>query len=337
MENFAYGDVAATFNDSQTTLSMFTGHTSRFTTFPCMAVLFNITDHDTPHEAFFEPVTPDAEIIEIVSKSGDTFNVIKRGQDGTSAIATTSGKTYRVAVIASRSQWLKVNRAPPDASGPFDAILEGTALAVANAVFRFVKDNGVDDAVGSIQGSSAEGDRTSLWLGDTATADNVKIELQKSAAATDRLSLIMNSLPMMTFEGRNRIGIMKAVPGVSGGIDIGENVHHNKLHDFSTGNYTIDAGGALNNVSQNFIRVSANGGPGADDLETINLLNPPSGRCLLFVEPQTTAHDITVKDGIGNIHLSGGDFIMNVDDELLVLISRNTSNTEFHEVIRTGP
>lgn len=105
LENFAFGTVAASFNNSQTTLSMSTGVTARFTKFPTRAILYNSTDYATAHEAY---IAGDLEVIGITSKSGDTFDVITRGLEGTSAISSTAGATYVVAVVATKGQWDKV-------------------------------------------------------------------------------------------------------------------------------------------------------------------------------------------------------------------------------------
>lgn len=333
LENFVFGNVSGSFTTGQTTLNMATGHTARFTVFPMRASLWNFSNSTNPAEAFWDGFT---EIIEIVSKSGDTFDEIKRGREGTSAILSDGSEVYRVQPAPTRDQWLKTCRAAADGSSGFDAILEGTAGTVADALARFVKDDGVNDAVVSLQGSPNEGDRMSLWLGDTAAPGNVKLELQKSSSTTDRLTLLMNALPFLTIEGRNRIGIGTAAPTLDAGIDFSRILRFGKLFGLVDGIYTI-ATGVISTVNTPFVRVSAEGGPGADELETINLEASPGGRALLFLQATTTAHAITVKDATGNIHLSGGDFVMDVDDELLVLIGRNSTNTAFQEVTRIGP
>ena len=329
MENFAYGNVAATFTNSQTTLSMFTGHTSRFTIFPCMAVLFNITDHDQPHEAFFEPVTPDAEIIEIVSKSGDTFDVIKRGQDGTSAIATTSGKTYRVAVVATKSQWDKVCRAPPDGSDSFDAILAGTAGTVAEALARFVKDVAGEDAVVSAQGSDQAGDKTSLWLGDITTPNDVRLE--RLQAATRTLELIFNSLNILRVEDSGAIAFNKStITDTAPSVEFGENVGFDKLAAYTESVMTLatDIGTGTSNV----IRVAAQSG-GVDDLVTLNA-TPYFGMRPIVILRRNSSDTVTVKS-TGNISLLSGDYVINTSSKFIALIADQFPITSWHELFRT--
>ena len=343
MTNFTYGDVAAAFNDTQTTLQMKVGHTDRFTTFPYIAVLWNLTDYTNPHEAFQE--AGDAEIIEITSKSGDEFDVIIRGQDGTTAINSTSGKVYRVGIIATRSQWDKVCRAEPDGTGPFDGILEGSAGAVADAVFRFVKDNAVDDCIGSIQGSDTDGDNTALWIGSPAEVNRLRFNLNKNAAVGDTFSAIMNSIEFITFRGGDpRLGFQKASPGQVGGAEFGETTTFDKMNGWiSEGGATI-SGGVINDVNTHLVRVSAEGGPGSDDLDEINLDAadiPQGSRVLLIIEPQTTAHNITVRDkfiagGSANISLKETfEYLMQAQGDQLWLLSDGTANDEWREVWRT--
>lgn len=102
LQNLTFGVVDEEFDASQTTLDLSAGHGSRFDdgVFPERAVLWNYEDHVDPAEAYW---AGEAELIEITSKSGDTLDVIAREQEGTSGIAATPGKTYRVAVVATQA------------------------------------------------------------------------------------------------------------------------------------------------------------------------------------------------------------------------------------------
>lgn len=333
MDNFAFGDVSATFDASQTTLSLSAGDGSRFSNFPAMANLWNTTDYASAHAAF---VAGDAEIIEIVSKSSDVLDEIKRGQDGTAGIATTTGANYRVEVIASRSQWDKVCRAQPDGAGPFDAILAGTPLAVVEAVARFVRNTTNQDCIHSIQGSDANADATELWLGNTVVPNLARLKLLKNSATTDALSVILNAIEFITMQGRDRMGILKATPSQPGGLNIGQTVSNDRFSGLSQGSFTI-SGGVISSVSTSVIRITGESSPAADDLDTINLLaaHKPSGnRVMLFLVGATTAEDITVT-AAGNINLQGPPFKLDVQDDMLGLISDGTDNDTWVEIFRT--
>lgn len=331
MENFAYGDVAATFTTGQTTLSMFTGHTARFTTFPCMAVLFNQSDHDTPHEAFYEPATPDAEIIEITSKAGDTFDVIKRGQDGTSAIATTPGKTYRVAVIATRSQWLKVCRAPPDGSDSFDAILSGTASSVTAALARFVNAVGGADSAVSIQGGATDGDLIDLMMGNSAAGvDMVDLKLTY-AAALSKLQLLFNSISFLYAEDNGALAFHKtSATEIAPSVQFGERVGFDSFFSGAITAAAIVAGVAT--VTSNFVRFTSETGT-TDDLDTINATIMSGTRVMILVE-KSGAHNITLKDGTGNLSMLSGDYIIDTTSKRSMLVSVGNPITSWLEILR---
>lgn len=331
MENFAYANVSAPFGTGDTSFSLAVGNTARFTTFPCMAVLWNLTDWATPHEAYFEPATPEAEIIEIVSKSGDTFNVVKRGQDGTSAIATISGKTYRIGVIASRSQWLKVCRAQPDAAGPFDAILAGTPGAVTDAIARFVKDLGTGShgAALSVQGRNSSGSTESLLLGDTAAPTD--FSLTRTQSATRTLVMLFNALNIMRVESNGAIAFNKStIDEASPSVQFGEIVGFDKLYGGSITGPTISGGVAT--VTSNFVRFVSETGT-TDDLDTINATSYTGTRILLVVE-RSGSHSITLKDGTGNLNLAAGDFTIDTSSKRIMLVSVGTPINSWVELLR---
>lgn len=344
MENFAFADVAGAFDATQTTLNLNVDDTGRFNVFPALATLHNITDFANAHEAF---VAGDAEIIEIVSKAGDTFNVIKRGQDGTVGIATTAGANYRVSVIATRAQWNLTCRAPADGSGPFDAILAGTPTVVADAVFRFIKDNGIDDCVGSIQGSPALGDRTKLILGDTAVPEKLKLETQVGSSPAQVGRLDMSGVSFLHLSSDGGLGILRAAGASNDNqAHIGQTLSVDKLIGQREGGATIAAG--VLSINTQFVRVSAEGGPGADDLDEllVPLADVPFGsRILVILEPNTTAHNITIRDkfiagGSANIKLEGGGtFNMQSQGEKIALITDGVGPTglEWEEVWRSPP
>jgi len=342
MENFAFADVAGAFDATQTTLNLNVSDTGRFNVFPALATLHNITDFANAHEAF---VAGDAEIIEIVSKAGDTFDEIKRGQDGTVGIATTPGANYRISVIATRAQWNLTCRAPADGSGPFDGILAGTPTVVADAVFRFIKDNGVDDCVGSIQGSPALGDRTKLILGDTDVPERLKLETQVGSSPAQVGRLDLSGISFLHLSSDGGLGILRAA-GASNDdqAHIGKTLTVDRLTGLRETIVSIVSG--VLTINTPFVRVAAEGGPGVDDLDEllVPLADVPFGsRILVILEPDTTGHNITVRDkfiagGSANISLSdGGTFLMQAQGDKIALITDGVgpSGLDWEEVWRT--
>jgi hypothetical protein len=336
LENLVWGNISGAFTTGQLTLNMATGHTARFTQFPARAVIWK-ESYESPDKAFWDGF---AEIVTLISKSGDTFNAILRGQEGTAAISSDGSEVYLIAVVLTRGQLDKIMRAPPDASGPFDAILAGTPGAVTDAMARFVKDDGVTDAIVSMQGSPNTGDKSSLWLGDTGNPDDVMFELQRSAAVENRLSVIMNAWPFLTMEGRNRIGIGKAAPTFADGVNFGLPVDFDKLFGIGEVQHEI-AAGVIAGVETNFVRIEAEGGVGgADQLDTLTLsagFSPPGTRVILFLEADSTS-TITVKHNAGTpggIKLKGGtDYVLFPSGWMLAIISTGASNDNWMEFAR---
>lgn len=347
LTNFVFATINGNFTAVQLTLNVMTGQGARFTDLPARATLWNITNNSSAAQAFF---AGQAEIVEISSEAADSLTII-RDVEGTGAIANIPNEEYRISVTMTEDQWNLVMRARPSNGVPgtaegFDAVRQGTpaAIAVADWLSREVFDDGVSEhgAIKSLQGGPRQGNSTRLWLGNTTVPESFVIDLVKFAAVTDRLSILLNALPFITMEGRNRMGFFTATPGQQGGLHIAETVRADKFVGMAEGTYTIDGAGAINNVNTPIIRVAANGGPGSDDLDTINLEAssiPVGGRVMLFIQPTTTAHLITVRNGAGNLRLSsaGGDFLMNVQDEMIAVLARGTGNTVFFEQYRVLP
>lgn len=347
LTNFVFATINGNFTAVQVSLNVMTGQGARFTDLPARATLWNITNNSSAAQAFF---AGQAEIVEISSEAADALTII-RDVEGTGAIANIPNEEYRISVTMTEDQWNLVMRARPSNGVPgtaegFDAVRQGTpaAIAVADWLSREVFDDGVSEhgAIKSLQGGPREGNSTTLLLGDTAVPDNFIIKLLKFATTTDRLSILFKALPFITMEGRNRLGFFTATPGQADGLHIAATVRADKFVGLAEGIYTIDGAGAINDVNTPVIRVAAAGGPGSDDLDTINLESssiPVGGRVMLFIEPTTTAHLITVRNGVGNIRLNsaGGDFLMDAQDKMLVTLARGTGNTTFFEHYRVLP
>lgn len=80
-------------------------------------------------------------------------------------------------------------------------------------------------------------------------------------------------------------------------------------------------------------RISTEGGAGFDDLDTINVTDSMKGQ-LIAVRAQNDTRTVTVKNGTGNIHLSGSDFVMdNLKDVLL--LKHDADNNWLTEVSRS--
>lgn len=96
LKNFSEGIVSGTYDAAATSVTMATGHGSRFadpaTEGAFNAWWWNATDYPNPAQ------DPDKEIIRILARTGDTFGTILRGQEGTAAsVKNIAGKEYRIA------------------------------------------------------------------------------------------------------------------------------------------------------------------------------------------------------------------------------------------------
>ena len=91
--NFAIGNVSGTFTNVATTLNLIAGHGNRFPTAPFRVTLWNSTDYQNIAEAFW---SGEAEIIEVGSKTSATLATLSRAQEGTTGLASTTGKVYKI-------------------------------------------------------------------------------------------------------------------------------------------------------------------------------------------------------------------------------------------------
>ncbi len=321
LTNFTFAVVSGTFTTGQTTLNVSAGQGGRFTDFPARAVLWNQTQNANPAEAFYAGF---AEIIEIGSKSGDILQTLKRGQEGTSAIASVSTDEYRVAVTMTKEQWGKVWRASPDATSPFDAIESGTADSVTNAAARLVKSNlGTDKCLLSIQGGSTLGSgQSGLALGDSTNGDIASIKFNR--AASDFLALVCGTEYLRLVAG-NGIVIGDPPTGVPSEIlhvITGANV---RIDDFlkmpASASQTIAAG--VITVTGSTHKVDTEASASTDDLDIIN--GGTDGTYLLILA-KNAARTIAVKHGTGNLLLAGGaDFSLDTVSDTLFLYKLGTN------------
>jgi len=91
-KNFAKSTLASGITSGATSLSVASGHGTRFPTVPFNAVLWNKTDFADPSD------DSNHEIVRVTAISTDTFT-ITRGQEGTTGVAhNTGGKTYGIIV-----------------------------------------------------------------------------------------------------------------------------------------------------------------------------------------------------------------------------------------------
>lgn len=96
LKNFSEGIVSGTYDAAATSVTLSTGHGSRFaapaTEGAFNAWWWNATDYPNPAQ------DPDKEIIRVLVRTGDTFGTILRGQEGTAASdKNIAGKEYRIA------------------------------------------------------------------------------------------------------------------------------------------------------------------------------------------------------------------------------------------------
>lgn len=90
-KNFAKATVSTTYNSSDTSIALSTGHAAKLPTqLPFNVVWWNSTDYGDPSD------DPNVEIVRVTAIATDTLTVV-RGQEGTSASTkNTASKTYQM-------------------------------------------------------------------------------------------------------------------------------------------------------------------------------------------------------------------------------------------------
>lgn len=90
-KNFAKATVSTTYNGSDTSIVLTTGHAARLpTAVPFNVVWWNSTDYPDPAD------DPNVEIVRVTAIATDTLTVV-RGQEGTSgSTKNTAAKTYKM-------------------------------------------------------------------------------------------------------------------------------------------------------------------------------------------------------------------------------------------------
>jgi hypothetical protein len=86
------------------------------------------------------------------------------------------------------------------------------------------------------------------------------------------------------------------------------------------------ASGAIT-VTSNFMAIDTEAAAASDDLDTINGAGPGQIGSRLILRPFSGSRTVVVKNGTGNIHLSGGDCTLDDIDDTLSLIWNDTSAT----------
>lgn len=104
VKNRAKGTVSGGYSATETSIDLLAGHGSRFNDTsvdgPFLFAWWNATDYADPSD------DPDFEICLCLSRTGDTFVVIERGKEGTSASAKNlTGKTYKVLAGITAGMW----------------------------------------------------------------------------------------------------------------------------------------------------------------------------------------------------------------------------------------
>ena len=119
----------------------------------------------------------------------------------------------------------------------------------------------------------------------------------------------------------------------TGGFDMGThdiiNIAELVLTDAAS--MTINSSGYLLNVDRSYIKVDTYGGAATDDLT--HILPATNGK-ILILRASTNGHTVVVKNGTGNIHLSGSDF--SLDDTLDHLMLIATGDMGWIELSRSN-
>lgn len=340
MQNLVFGTTTA-FVDTDLLLPLMATEGARFSLFPSRATMWNFTDFSSPEEARHLG-TDDVEFIQIDGKSGDVLTPVQRGLEGIPAISAKLGKEYRIIVTATQAQWDKVCRAQPDGLGPFDAILNGTPAALPfTEVGRFVK-GAFENTGWGIQGSPNL--TTAFFIGDTTDPDQIELRTTKFAPSSDLWSLIFKGIVMLAGDGDGSLGLLEPSGGAKDGqVTVGESLTVQKLTGLREA-FGIISSGIISGVNRPVIRVNAEGGPGADDLDQIDLEvldNPFGSRVIVILEPEG-GDTITVRDksvatsADPNILLATGTtFVMSAPGDRIAVIGDTVINDEWEEIWRT--
>ena len=91
--NFSKSILAAGITSADLSLSIQTGHASRFPTAPFNIVVWNQTDYPDPSDAYW---ANECEVIRVTVKAGDTFTITRAQEGSTARNFNTGGKTYGV-------------------------------------------------------------------------------------------------------------------------------------------------------------------------------------------------------------------------------------------------
>lgn len=92
-KNFAKSSLETGISSSDTSLTVLSGTGTRFPVPPFNAVIWNVTDYADPSDAYYANM---AEIVRVISKSSDTFQIL-RAQEGTAARNfNNTAKSYRI-------------------------------------------------------------------------------------------------------------------------------------------------------------------------------------------------------------------------------------------------
>lgn len=122
---FGKATVSAQFTAAATSLTVQSGHGAHLGTTPFRAVLWNSTDYADPADAYWNG---QAELIECTARSTDTLSTIERAIEGTAAIASTAGKTYKLQIVVTPAFYAGVT------GGVVTSTATGTtAIAIGNA------------------------------------------------------------------------------------------------------------------------------------------------------------------------------------------------------------
>lgn len=101
--------------------------------------------------------------------------------------------------------------------------------------------------------------------------------------------------------------------------DILHSLNQDGYIDLADSSVLTIAAGAIT-VSKNWYKIETEAGAASDDLDTITLGANVGDGHLLFLRPTNDAHTIVLKNGTGNISLSGGDLTLDDQQDTALLI-----------------
>lgn len=237
-------------------------------------------------------------------------NTIRRHSSGWKLGSTDWSGIY----LKGCTDWsVDLNRIQPDESG---GVFPGTmsAITIVNCSLGSCIGNFI--GVGNDRGVHLD-NSTGITFNNTKTAQNAVGDVLFNLVTGTRASSLGNAVYVSSFVG-TRLAFDGSINWTSMNVD--ELMGLSRLPIATT--LTIAAG--VVTATQSFHTIDTEGAAGTDDLDTINVPSYMAGRPVqLELRAASSARDVVVKDGTGNLRLTA-DFTLTHSDDWISLVYENS-------------